>query len=208
MWVLRASWHRLRPILRWLSSVMHVWRTILLKCHLSQLCPDNTSTLAVLAFELVGHPKQRPLDHGAIIAGQVHDTRLDDETTEFDQMPCSPAALHLPCAHVMSRSLCLMPVARRPVAFERRQCRGQALMQFAVTDPVRTRRRAWPTPPSFLHLWFRPMRRARPPVPRPKVYRLLWQLPGRRAATPCESSVPAPCLPAPSVLHHSPVACA
>jgi hypothetical protein len=81
-------------------------------------------------------------------------------------------------------------------------------MQFAVTDPVRTRRRAWPTPPSFLHLWFRPMRRARPPVPRPKVYRLLWQLPGRRAATPCESSVPAPCLPAPSVLHHSPVACA
>lgn len=103
---------------------MHVWRTILLKCHLSQLCPDITSTLAVLAFELVCHPEQRAVDPGAVVGGQVHDARLDDEAPEFDQMPRSPAALHLPCAHVMSRSLCLMPVARRPVAFERRQCRG------------------------------------------------------------------------------------
>ena len=38
----------------------------------------------VLALELVGDPEQRAEDGGAIIAGQVHDASLDDETAEFD----------------------------------------------------------------------------------------------------------------------------
>jgi hypothetical protein len=30
--------------------------------------------LALIALEFVGHPAQRAVDHGAIIAGQVHNT--------------------------------------------------------------------------------------------------------------------------------------
>jgi hypothetical protein len=40
-------------------------------------------------------------------------------------VPRSLAARDLPCAHVMSRPCGLTPVARRPVAPERRPCRGQ-----------------------------------------------------------------------------------
>ena len=71
---------------------------------------------ALIALELVGHPEQRAVDDGAIVAGQVHDPGLDDEAAEFDQMPRALAALDLPGAHVMPRPRRLMPVARRPVA--------------------------------------------------------------------------------------------
>jgi len=104
---------------------------------------------AVFAVELFGHPDHRAVDHGAVVAGQVHDARLDDEAAEFDQMPRSLAALDLPCPHVMPRPLCLMPVARRPVALERRQCRGQMPEQIAATGPERTQRRASPMPLSL-----------------------------------------------------------
>jgi hypothetical protein len=46
-------------------------------------------------LELVGHPEQRAKDGGAIIAGQVHDTSLDDEAAEFNEMPRALAALDL-----------------------------------------------------------------------------------------------------------------
>lgn len=34
----------------------------------------------LLALELIGHPEQRAVDHCAVVAGQVHDTRLDDKS--------------------------------------------------------------------------------------------------------------------------------
>jgi hypothetical protein len=54
-------------------------------------------------YGAVGHPEQRAVDDGGIIAGQVHDSGLDDETAEFDQTPRLLAALDLPDAHVMPR---------------------------------------------------------------------------------------------------------
>jgi len=53
---------------------------------------------------------------------------LDDEAAEFDQMPGAFATFDLPCPHIMPRPRRLMPVARCPIAFERRRCRGQAMM--------------------------------------------------------------------------------
>ena len=72
------------------------------------------------------------------IAGEVHDTGLDDETTEFDEVTRALAAIDLPCAHVMSRLCGLMPVARCSVAQERRPCCGQLLVHFAATGPEKT----------------------------------------------------------------------
>lgn len=133
---------------------------------LSLFGPERSRLFALIALELVSHPEQCAEDGGAIIAGEVHDPGLDDETAEFDQMPRALTALDLPCAHVMPRPCRLMPVARRPVAPERRPCRGQAPMQFAAPGSERTRLRAWPMPPSFRRLWFRPARSARQPVRR------------------------------------------
>jgi hypothetical protein len=74
----------------------------------------------LIALELVGHPKQRAENDGAIIAGQIHHTSLDDEAAQFDQVPRALAALDLSCAHIMPRPCSLLAVARRPVASERR----------------------------------------------------------------------------------------
>ena len=113
------------------------------------LRPRALGLFALIAFELVCHPEQRAEDDGAIIAGQVHDASLDDEAAEFDQVPRALAALDLPCAHIMPRPCCLLTVARRPVAPERRQCGAQLPVQFAAPGSERTRLRAWPMPPSF-----------------------------------------------------------
>src|SRR5579863_2529191 len=106
-----------------------VWSLAILERLLSLRGPERPCAFTLLAFELVGHPEQRAVDHGAIFAGQVHDPGLDDEAAEFDQMPCALPALDLPGAHVMPRPRRLMPVARCPVAAERRQCCGQATTQ-------------------------------------------------------------------------------
>ena len=82
--------------------------------------PQHSCPFTLIAFELVGHPKQRAKDGGAIIAGQLHDASLDDETAQFDQVPRARATLDLPCAHIMPRLCCLLTVARRPIALERR----------------------------------------------------------------------------------------
>jgi hypothetical protein len=66
---------------------------------------------ALIALELVSHPKQRAVDRGAIIAGQLHDASLDNEPAQFDEVPRALAALDLPRAHVMSRLCHLMAVA-------------------------------------------------------------------------------------------------
>ncbi len=87
--------------------------------------PQASRALAIIASELVGHPEERAVDHGAIVAGQVHDPGLDDETAEFDQMPGALPAFDLPIAHVTPRPRCLMAVELRPVVFERRQGHAQ-----------------------------------------------------------------------------------
>lgn len=63
------------------------------ECLLSLCGPERSGLFALIAFELVCHPEQRAEDDGAIIAGQVHDTSLDDEASQFDQVPRSLAAL-------------------------------------------------------------------------------------------------------------------
>ena len=119
---------------------------------------------ALIAFEPVGHPKQRAEDRGAIVAGQVYDTGFNYEAAEFDEMTRPLAAFDLPCAHVMSRPFGLMSVVCRPVAQERRQRRGQLLEQFAAIGSERTRPRAWTMPPSFRSPSSRLARSARPPI--------------------------------------------
>ncbi len=136
------------------------------ECLLPFRGPKRPCVFTLLVFELVGHPEQRAVDHGAIIASEVHDPGFDDEAAEFDQMARPLAAFDLPGAHVMPRPRSLMPVARCPVAAERHQRRGQAPMQIAATVPERTRPRVSPMPPSFRHLSSPPARSARPRVRR------------------------------------------
>ncbi len=174
----------------------------------SLLGPERSRMFSLLALELVGHPKQRAVDHSAIIAGQVHDPGLDDEPAEFDQMPGALAALDLPCAHVMPRQHRLMPVARRPVALEGRQRRAQMSKQIAANGFGKTWHRASPMPPSSRRPWFQSARPARPPVRRRSARRLRSRSPTRRVAAPCDSSSLAPCPQAPSVPHRSLSVCA
>src|SRR5262249_45939821 len=111
---------------RWSSSSCFVARRRVGLKRLLSLCgPQRPRLFALITLELVGHPKQRAEDRGAVIASQIDDTGFDDEAAEFDEMPRALAAPDLPRAHVMSRPCCLMAVARRPVAPERRQRRAQ-----------------------------------------------------------------------------------
>lgn len=54
---------------------------------LSLIGPQASRLLALIALELVGHPEHRAVDHGAVIAGQVHDARLDDEAAVCGRPP-------------------------------------------------------------------------------------------------------------------------
>lgn len=133
---------------RSLSILLHIWDggRFSLVLHLERLLslrrPERPCVVTLLAFELVGHPDQSAVDRGAVVAGEINDPGFDHEAAEFYQMPCALAALDLPGAHVMSCPRRLASVARRPVAVERRQRRGQALMQFGVTGPERRQPRA------------------------------------------------------------------
>ena len=59
-----------------------VWSLAILERLLPLRGPERPRVFALIALEPVGHPKQRAVDHGAIIAGQVHDPGLDDEAGE------------------------------------------------------------------------------------------------------------------------------
>src|SRR5690606_9584397 len=128
--------------------------------------PKGSRMFALLAFKLVRYPEQRAVDHGTVVAGQVHNACLDDKPAEFDEVPRSLAALDLPCAHVMPRPLCLMPVVRRPVASKCLRYRGQPLLQIAATALERTQSRVLPMLPSLRGLSFPRAQRAPRPVPR------------------------------------------
>jgi len=41
------------------------------------------SLISVPTLNVV-YPEQRAVNHGAVVAGQAHDPRLDDEAAEFD----------------------------------------------------------------------------------------------------------------------------
>jgi hypothetical protein len=134
-----------RPILQcFLRDGGPICRPFHGECLLSLYGPERSRLFAFIAFELVCHPEQRAEDDGAIIAGQVHYTSLDDEAAQFDQVPRALAALDLPCAHIMPPPCCLLTVARRPVAPERRQCGAQLPVQFAAPGSERTRLRVPP----------------------------------------------------------------
>ncbi|VDS07604.1 Phage capsid family protein [Paracoccus haematequi] len=77
----------------------------------------------------------RAATDGENVSGKFAVVEKSHEFNEFDQMSRSLAALDLPSAHIMPRPLCLMPVVCCPVAFERRQCHDQALMQFGEMEP-------------------------------------------------------------------------
>ncbi len=105
----------------------------------------------MIALELFGNPEQCAEDYGTVVAGQLHDSGLDDEAAEFDQMPRALAALDLPCAHIMPGARRLIAVARRAVAFERRQRRAQMLSQFAALAARKTSLRVSTKPPVLRH---------------------------------------------------------
>lgn len=52
--------------------------------------------LAFIALQFRGDPEHRAVDRSAIVIGELDDAYLDDEPTEFDQMPGALAALDLP----------------------------------------------------------------------------------------------------------------
>jgi len=76
--------------------------------------------LVFMALQLGGDPEKRSVDHGAVVAGQVYNACLYDETAEFNQLPGALAALDLPGPHVIASQSSLAPMAGCPVALERR----------------------------------------------------------------------------------------
>src|ERR1700704_3782836 len=79
----------------WSSSICpFVCCRLRLERLLSHFGPQRSRLFALIAFELVRHPEQRTEDGGAIIAGQLYDASLDDEASEFNEMPRALAASH------------------------------------------------------------------------------------------------------------------
>src|SRR5213595_2791475 len=87
-----------RSLWRFLRDGGRIYRPFQSECLLSLCGPERSRLFALIAFEPVCHPEQRAEDDGAIIAGQIHHTSLDDEAAQFDQVPRALAALDLPCA--------------------------------------------------------------------------------------------------------------
>ena len=67
--------------------------------------PKRSRMFALIAFELVGAPKQRAVDYGTIVTGQIDEAGLNHEAAEFDEMTRALAALDLPCAHLWTPRL-------------------------------------------------------------------------------------------------------
>jgi hypothetical protein len=78
----------------------------------------RSASNAFIALQLGGDPKQRAVDGGAIVVGELDNACLDDETAEFNQMPGALAALDLPAAHVMPSQSRLPAVVRCLVALQ------------------------------------------------------------------------------------------
>lgn len=96
MWGLRTARHQSRLVVLVLSrSEIHAV-TFSCKRLLPFCAPQASRVFAILTLKLISHPKQRAVDHGAVVADQAHDACFDDEAAKFDQMPGALAALYLP----------------------------------------------------------------------------------------------------------------
>src|SRR5262249_23125646 len=115
----------------WSSLIFLVaCRRVRLKGLLSLCGPQRSCPFALMALDVAGNQKRRAEVGGRLAAVQAHEPRLDDEAAQFDEAPRALTPLDLPRAHVMPRPCDLMSVARRPVAPERRPCRGQLPVQI------------------------------------------------------------------------------
>lgn len=79
---------------------------------LSPPSPQRELTLARFASQRRGGFNQQAEDDGAIVAGQLDEVGLSDESTKLDQLMGAFAALHLPRPRVMPRPLRLQAIAR------------------------------------------------------------------------------------------------
>lgn len=140
--------------------------------------------LAVMALQFGGDPKQRAIDGGAIVVGQINDPCLDDEATEFDQMSGTLTSLDLPRAHVIASQSRLPAIASRPVALERREGCAEIPDQFVGTGSRKTSLHAWPMPHALRCLSSRRLQPVRRPVRRCSVDRRLWRSQARQVAAP------------------------
>jgi hypothetical protein len=77
------------------GNAVTVWSLAIAECLLPLRGPKASCAFPFLALELVGHPKQRAVDHSAIIIGQVHDLGFDDE---------APSSIR--CRVRLRRSIC------------------------------------------------------------------------------------------------------
>lgn len=92
--------------------------------------PERPRVLAVIALELGGYPEQRSKEDGAVVASELDDAGLDQETAELDKMSRAIAALDLPVVHVMPHPSRLMPM------------RAARLRRIAISVDVRRWRRS------------------------------------------------------------------
>ncbi|ANN57216.1 hypothetical protein A9174_10915 [Mesorhizobium loti NZP2037] len=99
-----------------------------------------------MALQLVGDPKQRAVDDGAVISGQINNACLYDEAAEFDQMSGSLAALDLPGAHVIASQSRLPAIVGCLIALERYAGCAEMPEQLAGTGSRKTSLHAWPMP--------------------------------------------------------------
>ena len=74
--------------------------------------PEHAGLFAMIALQLVGHPEQRAVDHGAVVACQVDDPGLDDEAAEFDQMSRALSALQARMSCRARAARCRLRAAR------------------------------------------------------------------------------------------------
>jgi hypothetical protein len=82
-----------------------------------------------------GEFEKGPIEHGPIIAGEINEPGLYDETAEFDQMFGSFPPIHDPDSCVMSRAPGFEPVFRRYGSPERFAYRCEAFPQTVGLFP-------------------------------------------------------------------------
>ena len=69
----------------------------------SAASPEQQRSLAVFAPEPVRDREESPVEHRAIVARQIDEPGLGDETAEFDQLPRPVAPVHDPGSRVIPR---------------------------------------------------------------------------------------------------------
>jgi len=84
--------------------------------------------------ESIGDREQRTVNHGTVVAGQVDQSGLRDETTKFDQLARPLPSVHNPLPHIRSSANRLKPAFRRRLSSRfrhRRQRHSQRRVSVA-----------------------------------------------------------------------------